>query len=684
MTMQTNLSGRLRNTPLPLTSGLLPLFEAVINSIHAIEEAGTSNVDGRIKIEILRVPQGQLKLTDAEKRKGPDVLEDIVGFNVTDNGIGFTDANMESFNTLDSEYKIKKGGRGIGRLLWLKAFKRVTIESIFTDDNVGKQKKRNFTFDAVSGVANEKNTTIENQIENSTAVHLDDFNTRYCKHSRKTAKAIADSIVEHCLWYFIREGGAPHISVLDAGETISLDDIFDAHMHSSAVSETISIKDRPFELMHVKLRSNSSSAHVVAWCADNRLVNEEKIAGKIPGLHGRLSDETGEFIYSCYVSSSFLDECARPERTGFEIPDNVEGLLEEQEISLNDIQDAVLERAKEHLSEYLTENKKLAKERIEKYVSTKAPRYRPILSRIPEDDLNIAPDISDKDLELALHKQLAEIEGQLLAEGHDIMAPKEDEDYDDYSVRLRAYLDKAEDIKKSDLANYVSHRRVILDILSKAIQRGEDGKYVREDLIHDLIMPMRQESNDVLFDSCNLWLVDERLAFHDYLASDKPLSSMPITENSESKKPDILALNVFDQPVLVSEGNNPPLASIVVIEIKRPMRNDASVGEDHDPIDQALGYLDRIREGKVKTAKGRAIPKSEDIPGFCYVLADITPSVEKRCKVHNLKRTSDGLGYFGYNDNFKAYIEVVSFDRLVNSAKERNRAFFDKLGLPAN
>lgn len=30
----------------------------------------------------------------------------------------------------------------------------------------------------------------------------------------------------------------------------------------------------------------------------------------------------------------------------------------------------------------------------------------------------------------------------------------------------------------------------------------------------------------------------------------------------------------------------------------------------------------------------------------------------------------------------KAYIEVMSFDGLVNAATERNRAFFDKLGLP--
>ncbi len=40
------------------------------------------------------------------------------------------------------------------------------------------------------------------------------------------------------------------------------------------------------------------------------------------------------------------------------------------------------------------------------------------------------------------------------------------------------------------------------------------------------------------------------------------------------------------------------------------------------------------------------------------------------------------LGYFGYRKNMNAYVEVISFDKLVGAAKERNRAFFDKLGLP--
>jgi len=32
------------------------------------------------------------------------------------------------------------------------------------------------------------------------------------------------------------------------------------------------------------------------------------------------------------------------------------------------------------------------------------------------------------------------------------------------------------------------------------------------------------------------------------------------------------------------------------------------------------------------------------------------------------------MGYFGFDDPHMAYIEVVSFDRLVNSATKQNRA----------
>ena len=680
MSMDTNLHGRLRNTSLPLSGGLLPLFEAVVNSIHAIEESAILSSAGRIAVQILRGDQQSLEFEDEMKDGGSQPREPIVGFRVTDNGIGFNDDNMTSFLTLDSEHKADKGGRGVGRLLWLKAFKRVNVTSVFKTGN-GEAKKQSFVFNATAGVTDELLEDATPGSQCSTTVHLDGFEKRYREASLKTAPAIANSLFEHCLWYFVRAGGAPEIVIQDAGDTIALNSVYEDHMVSSSVAETISIKDHHFFLTHIRLRATPRS-HAIALCAASRLVKEESLVGKIPGLYGKLEDGSSQFVYLCYVASDFLDEAVRAERTDFDISEETGDLFAENEISLSDIRDAVTERAAIHLAEYLAKNMKKSKERVETFVSRKAPRYRPILSRISDDKLGIDPGISDKDLDLTLHKQLAEIEGKLLADGHEIMSPKEGEEYEDYQKRLKEYLKTAEDIKKSDLANYVFHRKVILDLLGQAIQKGGDGKYAREDLIHNLIMPMRSDSNQVRPEDCNLWLIDERLAFHDYLGSDKTLASMPITDNTDTKEPDICALNVFDNPILVSEGEKLPLASIVIVEIKRPMRNDAAEGEEKDPIEQALGYLDRIRQGNVKTASGRPIPKSEHIPGFCYVLCDITPTIEKRCKMHDAISTSDGLGYFFYHKQFSAYVEVISFDRLVNSAKERNRAFFDRLGLP--
>ncbi|MDB4352618.1 ATP-binding protein [Porticoccaceae bacterium] len=673
MTIQTNLHGRLRNTPLPRSHGLLPLFEAVVNSIHSIEDLHTNLSEGKITVEIIRDTQSSLDIENDKDNK-----EKIIGFRVSDNGVGFNDENMDSFETLDSELKASKGCRGVGRLLWLKAFSRVEVNSVFKKGEGFRS--RSFRFDASNGVSSPEDQDVKNEML-ETVVHLDGFKKNYQEATGKTLNSISRSLLEHCLWYFVRETSSPQIILQDDGDAVNLDDLYDEYMHSSANSETVIIKENKFEITHIKFRSTSKN-HSVSFCAANRLVKEDNITGKIPGLIGRISDDKGDFVYSCYISSPYLDEKVRSERTGFDIEDRVDGLFSKTEISIKDIYDSILPRIGENLKDHLLANIEAGKKRVEDFVSKKAPRYRPVLSRMSKESLAVDPSISDKDLDMALHKQLSKIERKLLEDGHSVMSPKEGENVEDYQTRLKEYLETASDIKKSDLANYVSHRRVILDLLDTAIQRGDDGKYAREDIIHELIMPMRQDSNGVALEDCNLWLLDERLAFHDYLASDKTLSSMPITGSNETKEPDLCALNVCDNPILFSEGQKLPLASIVVVEIKRPMRNDARPGEEKDPIEQALGYLNRVRNGRVNTAAGRPIPNSNDIPGYCYIICDLTESVVNRCEFLDLTVTSDHMGYFGFHKQFKAYIEVVSFDRLVNSAKERNRAFFDRLGLP--
>lgn len=671
MSLQTNLKGRLRNTSLPKNHGLMPVFEAVVNSIHSIEEMNNLP-DGKITLRINRATQVNL---DLDIKSQPP----IIGFTIIDNGCGFNEINVKSFKTLDSDHKIDKGCRGVGRLMWLKAFDLVEIESHFFDID-SKLKKRIFRFNDKSGIHGEKLVEATSQ-QPGTIIKLINFDENLRKHVPSRGLSIANQLLEHVLWYFVRQGSAPKILLEDLGEIFDLDNLLEEHMHASAFIETITIRDHPFDLTHIKFRASVNKKHQLALCAANRLVKEESIQGKLPGLYAKISDSSGEFTYTCYVSSEYLNQHVRSERTSFDITEDVEDML--NEVTFKDIREAILARTKEYLQDVLTKNVSAGKVRVDDFIDNHAPRYRPIANYVPEDLLIVDPEKSDKELELHLHAQWYEVERQLVSEGHDIMQPQNKEHVEEYKERLSEYLRRAGDLKKSDLANYVSHRKVIIDLLQKSIERLEDGKYAREDMIHELIMPMRKDSGEIFLDSCNLWLIDERLAFHNYLASDKTLNSMPITGNSSTKEPDLLSMKVFDNPLLVNDQNSFPLAAITVVEIKRPMRNDMREGEDKDPIDQALSYLERIREGKVTTKNGRPIPGNNDIPGYCYVLCDLTESMHRRCRRGNLRITSDGMGYFGYNEPSHAYIEVISFDQLVKAAGERNRAFFDKLGLPS-
>src|SRR5438270_578592 len=70
ISMDIDLRGRVNNTKLTPTNCLLPLFEAIINSIHAIEEKG--KIRGSIEITIERDrSQGLLEAEHLPLAAGP-------------------------------------------------------------------------------------------------------------------------------------------------------------------------------------------------------------------------------------------------------------------------------------------------------------------------------------------------------------------------------------------------------------------------------------------------------------------------------------------------------------------------------------------------------------------------------------------------------------------------------------
>ena len=82
---------------------------------------------------------------------------------------------------------------------------------------------------------------------------------------------------------------------------------------------------------------------------------------------------------------------------------------------------------------------------------------------------------------------------------------------------------------------------VQLSNLYSEILKKSGDRFEREAAIHNLMFPMGEDlDTSTAFLSHNLWLLDERLTFASYIASDLPLNQHRILFNVDSTKSLIL------------------------------------------------------------------------------------------------------------------------------------------------
>lgn len=665
--MLVDLAGRVRNTRLPTSRPLLPLFDAVVNAIHAIEDAGVPS--GRIDITLERDnSQGALH----ERAPNP-----ITGFTVADNGLGFTDRNLESFKTSDTTLKIDRGGKGIGRFLWLKAFDRAEISSIFTADD-GRLARRSFGFSlAAGGVCNEKTELV---LEGSpgSVVRLCGYKEHYRTNCPISAEVISRKLTLHCMSYLLSPD-CPQITIGDGADLISVNRWFEEHFGKTATKRTVGVRGHDFEVVHLRLYGSDEPRHLVHYCAHHREVLEENLAQQIPDLHqGRLADEEGElFFCSTYVSGAFLDAAVNNERTGFTVPD-VDLDLFPEELSFREIRETVAADTREHLRPHLAAVEKEKFDRIERFVQQRAPQYRPLLGR--RDLLDSVPgNVSDESMDLELHRAKLRLVSEVKTTSQEFLRkpPGDLATQEDYRQRYRRFAAQLSELVKSELAEYIVHRKLVLDLLQRAVEVAPDGRYALEESVHSLVFPLRATSDEIDYSNQNLWVIDEKLSYHRYLASDRPIAKLDPLESEERDRPDLI---VFNEPIAFVEDQR-PFGSIVIIEFKRPLRVDYD--DDKNPISQVYGYIRKIRDGKAIDRSGRPVSITNSTPFYCYILCDLTPKLREYAENASLVTAPDGHGYFGFNQQHTAYVEVIAYDKAIADARKRNQVLFEKLGLPS-
>lgn len=455
-----------------------------------------------------------------------------------------------------------------------------------------------------------------------------------------------------------------------------LSDIYEEEYLREESQSDFVVKQHAFVLLHTFLHADGDDKHNVTFCAHSRSVETLHLASSIPYLHSPLRVQGESVVYRGFVKAQFLDEHVDPQRTSFTLSRRGELLLG-GEVTRDDITDAVLPLVRAHLEPITVESRQSSYDRIKAYIDEHAPRFRPLLKHERESIESIPTDWGEQRLEQELYRLYSARKGSLRSAAESRLQHDQEDpgSFDAFKQERSSIFRQLQELAQADLAEYVLQRKLILDFLDHLLGRQSTGDFAYEKALHDLFFPTRKTSDDIEYDQHNLWLVDERLAYHTYLASDIPFKRQtgPIQVDSDDR-PDLV---VYNRAVAFAEDAD---TSVVIVEFKRPERADLS--DDDNPLNQIRDYVRQIREGKARREDGRTIEVSPNTPFYCYAIATLTHQLRELAQHDDFTPTPDGRGFFRFHTGYNAYIEILSYDKVLRDAKKRNRAFFERLGLP--
>lgn len=649
------------------TTAFTPVLETIVNAIQAIECTGRT--DGKITVRVRRSDQLE---TDGS-------LPSIIGFEIEDNGVGFTDIHRQSFDTLYSDLKISQGGKGFGRFTCLKYFEDLHVVSVFSDTK--GYHKRTFSMGKDNELIVREKLSSINAKDCGSVVHLDGL--RRGSYEKKLA-TLARTMVDKLLPYFITKDYKPPEIILceqDDSERIRLNDftselsgvIREVPVSNNVFKLTATAGEQEFSVRVFKFLSPKNHKSMISLVAHKREVSSTAIHNYIPEFDDEFyekdlagnQDAEKNFIIKAYVFGKYLDDNVALERGEFEFKQDNDLLFG---ISRTQIEYPAAQIAKDAVGDEILNRQEKKRVRVHAYVDEEAPWHKTVLDKL---DLSALPyNANNEEIESRLQRAKHTQEMQIKREVKKLL---EQGDAAELAKNVSEIVGKISDTSKNDLVHYIALRRNILDLFAKSLERDEQGGYSQEGVVHDIIFPRKGDSDITSFEDHNLWMIDERLNFTTYVSSDLPL------DGKKSERPDLL---VFNRRVGF-RGENEASNPISVFEFKKPFRDDfVNPSSKEDPIEQIVRYVNDIRDGKYQTPQGRKILVADNTPFYGYVICDLSQKVETWLRREkNFTPMPDALGWFFWYGNIRLYIEVLSWDKILRDAKMRNAIFFNKLGI---
>lgn len=646
-----------------------PLVELVVNAIQAIDDKKSGK--GLVDIQIIR--DGQEDMVDR--------LQAVDGFIVSDNGIGFNQRNRDSFDTLFTDQKLADGGKGFGRFTCLKYFERMHVRSVFANGDAFQER----TFK----MGTNKEIIVDEEVrpttKSDTGSEIEISGIRSVKMSEKGIEVISRILVERLLPYFVdAEKPCPRVVIRDANSTalpVSLNDylgkensqIIEMPIKDGNFTLSANGEEKAFSVRVFKFYSPRTARSKVSLVAHRREVTDVALQSYVPEFAEEFCEpdtapevlKGRNFVIKAYVFGDYLNDNVSLERGEFRFQTDTDLL---NGISQTQIEEKAAEIAQAAIGAEIAERKQRKQARIEEYVTSKAPWHRRLSAEVDFSSLPMRPSANDIELHLQRKKFEKETDTRIK-----VAAILSDDEHTDLEQKIAEVMSSISDTSRNDLIHYVSMRKCVIDLFSKALDADDDGKHKSEGEVHDIIMQRKKDSDELDFEAHNLWMLDERLNFSEFISSEKPINK------GNGDRTDI---TIYNKRVAF-RGENVASNPITIFEFKKPQRTDfANPSSKDDPVAQVIRYVNQIRDGKFKTPKNRDILVNDNTPFYGYIVCDTPKKVADWLELEkDFKPMPDGLGWFYWHSKINLYIEVISWTKLLRDAEMRNRIFFKTLGI---
>ncbi|MGN8118891.1 ATP-binding protein [Labrys sp. 22185] len=573
---------------------LLPTLEAVSNAMHGIEARFGDNAREQGMIEIV-----MSSINDPHR----------LMISITDNGVGLDNGNYISFKTPFSGHKLQQNGRGFGRFIAFKVFDRILYSSRF--ETLPASDKRTFRFDI-----NQKDELIYHDGEPDFS-HLGlrvDYDEPRSEWHELIATLdqgdIADHIGSHFLPHFLYRW-LPEITIrFDDGEPSSITTHFkNVFVEAEAGSFDVQIDDKAekidYSLTKVP-RTRSFKNHSLLFAAGDRIVGNPRDLTNLLGQPAFFDNNNQPYIVIAVVRSSAFETRLNDARTGINIfPTIVEEIVGKVGDIIQATENTQIAKIKatqsRDLEGALQENPilriGLRGQSIPAYVAGKPNNWKAqdFVSNLAIERYRVSRDLS-KAISSAANNP------------------------DNYMANIKDIVDKIDASNKEALAEYVVHRKKVIELIEAARKYGSNGAHASEDTIHDLVFHRFSDSVDTDYFEHNLWLIDDALAFLPYISSDRAM------HGKGRKKGDKIAdLAFFDDSLVLGDNDG---TTITIVEFKRPSRDNYRFGDvKHDPVMQVIETLkDAVAAGGIAKTDGSHFAFRGVVRRFGYIVADLKPS----------------------------------------------------------